>query len=137
MSIDKDVRAFHLKFKHPAPEMPISTADVEESVMQFRRDRIEEEYKELMEAFESGSLAKIAAETVDLVYVLIGTLVVLGIPFMPFWRDVHRANMAKVQNPTGGKPLKPEGWLPPNPNRVLFMCRVKPYFYDPDGPEMG
>ena len=79
---------------------------------------------------DSGSLARIAAESADLVYVVVGTVVALGMPFMPFWRDVHRANMAKEQNPAGGKPIKPEGWIAPNPQKVLYRIRQHPEYWD-------
>lgn len=122
-SVDSDVRDFHLKFGHPAPEFPVR--HVERSLADFRIKLIREECEELCEAIVSRSMSKIAAEACDLVYVVVGTLVALGMPLMPFWRDVQRANMAKKINPAGGKPLKPVGWVGPNPARVLYNTKTE------------
>lgn len=119
-NFQEDVRAFHLKFEHPAPPRPVRDLHSMSEVLEFRIDRIEEETRELVEAIRERNLAKIAAEGIDLIYVVVGLFVILGLPLLPFWRDVQRANMAKVQNPTGGKPLKPEGWVGPNPAQVLY-----------------
>lgn len=116
-TLDEDVAAFHRKFNHPAPEMPITLST---EVTQFRIDRIEEECKELCEALRRRNLAEIAAESVDLIYVVLGTLVCCGLRIAPFWRVVHAANMAKKENPNGGKPLKPKGWIKPDCKLVLL-----------------
>lgn len=122
--IQEDVRAFHLKFDHPAPDAPVvSLVEVGDSMLEFRIALIEEECEELVEAIRARSMSRIAAEAVDVLYVVIGTLVVLGVPFLPFWRDVQRANMTKVVNPAGGKPLKPEGWVGPDPQQVLYEVK--------------
>jgi predicted HAD superfamily Cof-like phosphohydrolase len=133
-----DVRNFHLKFGHPAPAAPDDTPD--RDMLEFRIDRIEEETRELVEAIRARNLAAIAAESVDLIYVVVGTLVALGLPLLPFWREIHKANMIKVTNPTGGKPLKPEGWKKPDTRQVLYTYKQgldEDVLYDPDGPEMG
>jgi len=124
--IQEDVTAFHTKFDHPAPAAPVgSLVEVGDAMLEFRIGLIEEECGELVAAIRERSMAKIAAEAVDVLYVVIGTMVVLGLPLLPFWRDVQRANMAKVPNPAGGKPLKPEGWEAPNPRQVLLDVRRK------------
>lgn len=115
--LHSDVRAFHKKYGHPAPGTPTMPAD---DVLQFRIALIREECEELCEAIADRNLSAIASEAVDVLYVVIGTLVVCGLPLMPFWRNVQRANMAKIVNPEGGKPLKPEGWVGPDPRQVLY-----------------
>jgi predicted HAD superfamily Cof-like phosphohydrolase len=119
MNIHHDVRQFHLKFGHPAPVSVIRDLTTKQDMLDFRIKLIREECDELVEALEERDLAKIAAESVDLIYVVVGTLVALGLPLLPFWRDVQRANMQKEKNPNGGKPIKPEGWEGPNPQRIL------------------
>ncbi len=99
----KDVRDFHEKFDHPVDEFPM--VDVE-----FRIALINEECDELIQALKDQQIGAIMGEAVDLIYVVIGTLVALGLPFMSMWKIVHRANMTKEKNPEGGKPIKPKGW---------------------------
>jgi predicted HAD superfamily Cof-like phosphohydrolase len=55
----------------------------------------------------------------DLMVVIVGMGLELGMPLDVLWKEVHRSNMAKV-GPEGrviqradGKVLKPEGWTPP------------------------
>mgnify|MGYP003663396386 CR=1 FL=1 len=129
-----DVKAFHEKFGHPAPASVVRELDDE--MLEFRIARIDEEADELVDAIRSRNLAKIAAEAVDLIYVVIGTLVALGLPLIPFWRDVQRANMTKVPAGPLAKPIKPEGWVRPNPAQVLYEYKTS-FMEDPDGPEMG
>lgn len=115
-SPDLDVRDFHRKFGHPAPSAPVVPSD---DVLDFRVRLIREECEELIEAIEERNLGSIAQEGVDLVYVVLGTFVVCGLRFTPFWRLVQRANMAKIPNPDGGKPLKPEGWIKPDCSTLI------------------
>tara|TARA_R110002153_G_scaffold132597_1_gene281601 strand:- start:1711 stop:2217 length:507 start_codon:yes stop_codon:yes gene_type:complete len=132
--IQGDVRLFHITFGHDAPVAPVSVMD--SGMLEFRIARIEEECKELVEAIRERSLAKIAAEAVDLIYVVVGTLVALGLPLMPFWKDVHRANMSKEYVGPLTKPTKPEGWVGPDPHRVLYNYKTN-FMDDRNGPEMG
>lgn len=57
----------------------------------------------------------------DLTYVVMGTAVAAGVDLDPHFEEVHRANMNKLQGPkrADGKQLKPEGWKPPDHERVL------------------
>lgn len=123
--LQEDVRSFHVKFGHPAPSRPVRRLNELDEMLEFRIGLIEEECEELIEAIRERNLSKIAAEAVDVMYVVIGTLVALGLPLLPFWRDVQRANMTKVPNPAGGKPLKPEGWQGPDPALILFAVKRK------------
>lgn len=126
--LQKDVTEFHDRFGHRVGLLPFLPGD--ETWWAFRKRLLAEEVRELMEAMDQRDLAHIAQETVDVIVVAIGTLVGLGIPLMPFWRDVHRANMSKEPNPAGThlKPIKPKGWNPPRPKRVLaeFIDNIFP-----------
>jgi predicted HAD superfamily Cof-like phosphohydrolase len=108
--IDEDVADFHRRFGHPAPALPVMP---KKAVMDFRIKLIREECDELCAAIESRDLSHVIQEAVDLIYVVLGTLVVCGVRLAPFWATVQSSNMAKVPNPAGGKPLKPEGWVRP------------------------
>lgn len=116
--IYKDVRDFHVKLGFPAPAAPDDLPDP--SNMDLRARLIDEECNELCRAIEDRDLAAIAHEAVDVIYMVLGILVALGLPFLPFWRAVHKANMKKRWNPTGSKALKPKRWKKPNPRAILY-----------------
>lgn len=109
--MDDLVARFHRKFGHGAPEVPVVP---EVRILEFRIKLIEEETRELVEAIRARKLGPIIQECVDLVYVVLGTLVVCGVRIKPFFKAVHAANMEKEANPAGGKPIKPSGWVKPN-----------------------
>lgn len=119
--IHADVVAAHQKFGTDAPSSPVRSLD--RSVLESRRKLIEEEFNELMDALEVGCMTWIIAECVDLIYVCVGTLVVMGVPLLPFWRDIHRSNMTKEPAPDGGKWIKTASWSPANPSNVLYEVR--------------
>lgn len=58
----------------------------------------------------------------DLIYVVLGSAVAWGIDLDPFFREVQRANMEKLKGPKrdDGKQLKPEGWQPPDIEKILI-----------------
>jgi NTP pyrophosphatase (non-canonical NTP hydrolase) len=76
-----------------------------------------------------NAVVALTRECADLLYVLCGFCNTLGIPLESAFNEVHAANMTKgILNEEGdyelfyredGKVLKPEGWQPPNIDRVL------------------
>ncbi len=114
-NIQADVEAFHRKFGHPAPAVPTA---LDAETLAFRQKLIREEAEELCEALATGNPVKIGREMVDLVYVAVGAGVNAGVPFDACWSAVQDANMEKQApppgSPRGTKPLKPEGWIPPD-----------------------
>lgn len=98
------------------------------TLLGFRAALVEEEYQEINDALHKISFAynyenqcELLDGLVDLVYVAVGFAVALGLPFDDAFREVHRANMAKVDPDTGkvtkdadGKVLKPANWTPPD-----------------------
>lgn len=113
---DEDVKDFHVKFGHPVAKVPTMPPL---DVMEFRVRLIREETDELVEAIDSRDLRRVAQESVDLIYVVLGTMIVCGLRLAPFWDLVQRANMLKIPNPAGGKPLKPDGWVKPDCGSIL------------------
>ncbi len=105
------VRAFHERFDVAIGDRP---ARQSRAVHELRARLIREEAEEVVTALESGSVAEIASELADLLYVTYGTAVSLGIDIRPVFDAVHRANMAKVGGGrrADGKVLKPPGWRP-------------------------
>ncbi len=112
LSIQVDVQDFHEKFGQPTPLVPTPlNADQAE----FRKRLIREEYAEVMDALEQGSLTSIASELADLIYVTIGTAITYGIDLEPIWDAIHSANMQKERVPGSGNTVKirkPAGWKP-------------------------
>lgn len=82
---------------------------------------IEEEYTELLEARASKDSIEEGDACLDLIWVLVGHMVMKGWDVVGAWEEVARSNRAKIDPLTGkmnrradGKALKPEGWTPPN-----------------------
>lgn len=63
-------------------------------------------------------LAAQADGLIDIVYVALGTAIMLGLPWHALWDDVQRANMNKELGPTGDV-VKPRGWKPPRGEDIL------------------
>jgi predicted HAD superfamily Cof-like phosphohydrolase len=108
-----DVLEFHKQIGLTIGEFPhIPDSDV----LNLRRELVREEYEELMVGLYEENLTDIADASIDLIYVLIGMLITMGVDPRPVWREVQRANLRKVGGPKreDGKVLKPDGWEPPN-----------------------
>ena len=87
----------------------------------LRLKLIKEEYEELLEAIEKGQdNEKIAKELVDLLYVVYGTGVAMGLDLDRAFDLVHTSNLSKLDddgNPiynSYGKVIKSVNYLPPN-----------------------
>ena len=121
-----DVLAFHRKFGLPHPDIPQL---LEPGVHDFRLKFMEEELVEYADAVQEGDLPKAADSLIDLVYVAMGTAVMMGIPWQLLWEAVQNANMQKVRceskddsRSTRGHAfdvVKPEGWEPPKIEYLL------------------
>jgi predicted HAD superfamily Cof-like phosphohydrolase len=94
-----------------APEAP--TADVPDWVRDLRLTLLDEEVGELREAMLRGDIEKIADGIADIVYVAVGTAVPYGVPFDAVFREVHRSNMTKTNDPSLGKLVKGPGYEAP------------------------
>ena len=120
-SPEHEVRQAHVKFGTPAPAAPVQ--DMGSVDWTARTKLMREEFEELMDAIEDRNMVAIISEGCDLIYTVLGTFVVMGVPFRPFWKALCRANMAKVREPGGGKWLKPDGWQPANMHKILYRIR--------------
>mgnify|MGYP003343800326 FL=1 len=95
------------------------------ALRKLRDDLIDEERDELKIALDAGDVVKVADALADILYVVYGTADTYGIPIDACFREVHRSNMAKLDE--NGKPikradgkfLKPPGWTPPDIAGVL------------------
>ncbi len=109
----KMVQEFHKQFEiHIA-----STPSVPDEPTQILRNRlIQEEFEEFQEAMDRKDLPNMAKELADLLYVVYGTAVSLGIDIEPVFKEVHRSNMSKVggYKREDGKWVKPPTYSPAN-----------------------
>ena len=129
MSDFEDVGLFHKKFglhevSFRADPGPVEIAP---DLMEFRIKFMQEELREFIEASEVMDHAGMADALIDLVYVAMGTAHLFGYPWQALWREVQRANMAKMRAPDAESSkrhhsfdvIKPAGWTPPNIDRIL------------------
>ncbi|MFZ1744805.1 MAG: MazG nucleotide pyrophosphohydrolase domain-containing protein [Nitrospirales bacterium] len=101
------VQEFHKQFEihvSPTPSIP------DEPTQILRKRLIQEEFDELQEAIQEKDLPSIAKELADLLYVVYGTAVSLGIDMEPVFQEVHRSNMSKV----GGHKREDGKWVKPS-----------------------
>lgn len=124
----EDVRQFHVKFDLIASLFPVHLTQAK---LKERIDFMQEELDEFKVAAKSQDLAEQADALVDLVYVAMGTAVMLGLPWDELWAEVQRANMDKVRGMTkrghAVDVTKLPGWIPPQINDILYA-----HYYDPE-----
>ena len=110
------VREFHDEFGQPAPRRFVEVFYWGDDLKKLRVDLIQEELNEFKEALESNDTVASVDALMDLLYVVYGAVVTMGLDAAPIFAGVHRTNMAKVKGGfrADGKVLKPEGWKPPD-----------------------
>lgn len=137
-----DVRAFHQKFELLCFDTP---GHLTLGKLKERIEFMQEELNEFMDASgfdrvgyweieaDEGAkqdLAKQADALIDLVYVAMGTAVMMGLPWDAMWDDVQRANMAKVRGVTkrghAVDVTKPPGWKGPQGEVILHSHGYNP-----------
>ena len=118
-TLEDKLRIFHRAFKHPLGlDYPTSPAIVG-SEKKLRRDLIQEEYEELIDAINNEDDGEVLKELCDLVYVCVGFAVTYGWSFDNAFNRVHQSNMSKLVpdgNPVyqeDGKVVKPSCYEPP------------------------
>jgi len=125
--LDRVEEFFH-KFDLPRRPTP---GFLDPDVAEFRARFMEEELTELHTAIAAGDLPSAADALVDACYILLGTAVMMGLPWAKLFENVQAANMKKIRAaPDGsdskrGSPLdvvKPENWQPPNHVETLMQA---------------
>lgn len=114
----KMVQEFHEQFDihiSPTPSVP------DKDTQTLRNRLIQEEFEEFQEAMQSKDLSAMAKELADLLYVVYGTAVSLGIDMEPVFKEVHRSNMSKVggYKREDGKWVKPPTYSPASLEIIL------------------
>ena len=103
----KMVKEFHEQFDIHVAASP---SEPDEATQVLRNRLIEEEFEEFREAMKTKGLSEMAKELADLLYVVYGTAVSLGIDMEPVFEEVHRSNMSKV----GGYKREDGKWIKPS-----------------------
>ena len=121
----KMVQEFHEQFDihvAPTPSAP------DEPTQTLRNRLIQEEFEELQEAMQGNDLSAIAKELADLLYVVYGTAVSLGIDMEPVFKEVHRSNMSKVggYKREDGKWVKPSTYSPASLEGIIHAQMESP-----------
>lgn len=95
MKILEQVKEFHERFDAIVSEKPVL---IDRDRFNLRVSLIEEEFNELVEAWQSNDLTEVADALADLQYVLIGTVLEFGLQdkFTEILDEVHRSNMSKT-----------------------------------------
>lgn len=124
-----DVKDFQTKFSlGDHPQVP---SILENNLLDQRIQLMQEELNEFKAASypAKGRVVDLAGQAdalVDLVYVTLGTVAIMGLPWEKLWDDVHRANMSKVRGMThrghNNDVTKPEGWVGPKTTEILLKA---------------
>jgi predicted HAD superfamily Cof-like phosphohydrolase len=116
---------FHRAFGLPRRAEP--TTDVRPGLAALRLRLLAEESHELEVGMANGDLVAIADALADITYVVFGTAITYGVDLEAVVREVHRANMSKLDahgRPIlreDGKVLKSDRYLPPNVSVVIAL----------------
>lgn len=120
-----DVKAFHEKFGVSMAKVP-SLLGLE--AFDFRLKFMQEELDEFNTDHNDGDLHGAADALVDLVYVAVGTALIMGLPWDKLWAEVQRKNMQKMRAERADQSkraskfdvVKPAGWTPPDHTAALM-----------------
>ena len=77
------------------------------SYLMFRNSLLLEEVSELFTAIYNKDEAEIADGLADVIYIVIGTCGILGVPIEEVLEEVHRSNMTKDKGAVKGKDYEP------------------------------
>ena len=121
LSMYEDVVKFHQEILGiPPKDKPTFEGTITTHDRQWcteRADFIFEELQEFHEACYKSDMVGAVDGLLDIIYVALGTLYMMGIPVEQCWAAVQKANMAKVRGMTKRGNLfdatKPEGWVGP------------------------
>lgn len=118
-NLHRDVCEFHKKFEIPIEKYP---AFPSKELLEFRMKFLREEVDEFGEAVRNDDIVKAFDALIDVVYVAIGTAVIMNLPFEKGWDIVHSANMTKIRAKNASQSkrgtafdvVKPSNWIAPD-----------------------
>ena len=107
------VKQFHQKYRCMVNDSPTL---VDTKTLFLRARLISEEALEFLSAAQLEDMEQMVDSLCDLLYVIYGTAVSLGIDLEPFFAEVQRSNMTKDGGgkDSGGKILKGSQYDPPH-----------------------
>ena len=106
------VKQFHEKYDAPARSAP-TMIDAKDRLRRARL--IFTEASEFIEAADRGDFVEMVDALADLLVVVYGAAVEMGVDLEPVFAEVHRSNMSKDGGiDAGGKILKGPGFRPPD-----------------------
>lgn len=94
------VREFHIKYAMPVGDFPQMLTEAREAL---RMDLIEEELEELQEALANDDIIEAIDALGDMVYVIYGMAIEMGVNLAPVLEEIQRSNMSKLDE--NGKPI--------------------------------
>jgi hypothetical protein len=98
----------------------VPTADLPAGLLKSRWEMISEEVDiELYRAMEAGDPVGMADAICDAVVTIVGTAIVLGLPFDLLFREVMRSNMTKTSAPGQPNLVKGPGYERPRVAEIL------------------
>lgn len=96
-------------------EVPARATFPDEETMQLRLKLIAEEVAEFAESVQEGDLVNASKELADILYVVYGAGLAMGINLDQVFHDVHNSNMSKLG--ADGKPVyREDGKVIKGPN---------------------
>ena len=109
------VKDFHTKFGCDVAEHP-NPVGVDDALLLLRSRLILDETAEFVTAASKHDFVEMIDALCDLLYVVYGTAVVLGVDLEPVFAEVQRSNMTKTGGgkDAGGKVLKGENFEEPD-----------------------
>jgi predicted HAD superfamily Cof-like phosphohydrolase len=111
------VKEFHEKYGAPVRSRPVQI-DVKDRLRRARL--ICSEAAEFLESADKDDFVEMADALADLLVVVYGAAVEMGVDLEPVFAEVHRSNMSKNGGKdSGGKILKGPGFTPPDLAKVL------------------
>ena len=100
------------------PEWP------DRETLDLRLELIQEEVAELIAGAAQKDFENVTKELVDIIYVVYGMGLSMGVDLNICFNEVHRSNMSKLENGKvlyreDGKVMKGKNYTPPNLNRLI------------------
>lgn len=122
-----DEETYDIAFMHKKFDMVynLTPHSLSRELLMARAEFIQEEVDELKQAIEHNDYLEIIDALVDIVVVVKGTAVMMGLKWKLHWKEVLRANMDKVRGKNVKRPdleedlVKPCGWAGPSHSFVL------------------
>lgn len=116
MSYFEDVLKWRRMMKLPVGDHVAKPSEFESPELELGVKLVREEFYEMMKGWADKDIKEVADGGADLIWVVCGLMVQMGVDMDKVWEGVRSANGAKAGGPRreDGKLLKPPGWKPPD-----------------------